>query len=80
MKAHRQEFSLAGMCRVLKVHRSGYYAWLSQPQSARAIANVALTHRIRICMSKVWGFMAAPGSFMTCAKRESFAVRTAWPG
>jgi len=25
------------MCRVLRVHRSGYYAWLRQPTSARAI-------------------------------------------
>jgi putative transposase len=35
------------MCRVLKVHRSGYYAWLHEPQSPRAKANEALTVQIR---------------------------------
>jgi len=63
MKAHRQEFSLAGMCRVLKVHRSGYYAWLSQPQSARAIANVALTHRIRDLHEQSMGIYGSPRIF-----------------
>jgi transposase InsO family protein len=27
------------MCRVLKVHRSGYYVWLHEPLSTRAKAN-----------------------------------------
>jgi putative transposase len=35
MQAHRSEFHLATMCRVLKVERSGFYAWLRTPQSAR---------------------------------------------
>lgn len=36
MKAHRHEFRLRSMCRVLGVHPSGYYAWLRQPMSTRA--------------------------------------------
>ena len=36
MQAHQQQFRVAAMCRVLKVERSGYYAWLKCPQSARA--------------------------------------------
>jgi putative transposase len=44
---HRSEFSLAGMCRVLKVHRSGYYAWKIQPLSKRAIENAALLVEIK---------------------------------
>ena len=36
MHAHAQEFRLCAMCRVLKVNRAGYYAWLKSPQSARA--------------------------------------------
>ena len=36
MKAHRQEFRLCAMCRVLKVNRAGYYAWLQSPLSDRA--------------------------------------------
>jgi putative transposase len=36
MRDHRQEFRLTSMCRVLKVHRSGYYAWLKEPESKRS--------------------------------------------
>ncbi len=36
MKQHAGEFGLAAMCRVLRVHRSGYYAWLRSPASLRA--------------------------------------------
>jgi putative transposase len=35
------------MCRILKVHRSGYYAWLKHPHSARAMANAHLLWLIR---------------------------------
>ncbi|UNP27596.1 IS3 family transposase [Lysobacter gummosus] len=36
MKQHADEFGLAAMCRVLGINRSGYYAWLHAPASARA--------------------------------------------
>ena len=36
MEAHRQEFRLCAMCRVLKVNRAGYYAWKHRPLSDRA--------------------------------------------
>lgn len=36
MRDHVREFRLSSMCRVLEVHRSGYYAWLSSPLSERA--------------------------------------------
>lgn len=36
MQAHRHEFRLCAMCRVLGVHRSGYYAWVAQAGSLRA--------------------------------------------
>jgi len=35
MQAHRHEFRLCAMCRVLGVHRSGYYAWVAQAGSLR---------------------------------------------
>lgn len=36
MRAHAAEFRLRTMCRVLRVHASGYYVWLREPRSARA--------------------------------------------
>ncbi len=35
MRAHTDEFSLTGMCRVLSVSRSGYYGWCARGSSAR---------------------------------------------
>lgn len=35
MRGHSGEFRLCAMCRVLGVHRSGYYAWLRNGPSAR---------------------------------------------
>ncbi|AZR23007.1 IS3 family transposase [Xanthomonas vasicola] len=36
MQAHREEFRVRAMCRVLRVNRAGYYAWLKSPDSKRA--------------------------------------------
>ena len=47
MKVSQAEFAVCTMCRVLKVSRSGYYAWLQQPVSNRAREDAALTERIR---------------------------------
>ncbi|KZN68184.1 transposase [Pseudoalteromonas luteoviolacea CPMOR-1] len=35
------------MCSVLNVHRSGFYAWLNEPESIRAIENKQLTKEIK---------------------------------
>ena len=35
------------ICRVLRVHRSGYYAWLKKPLSERAVEDKRLLGRIR---------------------------------
>lgn len=35
IKQHADEFSLAAMCRMLGIHRSGYCAWLKEPASDR---------------------------------------------
>jgi putative transposase len=43
-KAHHD---VAALCRLLKVSRSGFYAWRSRPRSARALADEVLTEQIR---------------------------------
>jgi len=40
-------YDLTVLCRLLKVSRSGFYAWLRRPLSARAIADQVLTEQIR---------------------------------
>lgn len=40
--AHRDEFSVARMCRQLTVSRSGYCQWRTRPPSPRAQVNMAL--------------------------------------
>jgi len=36
IRAHRHEYSVEAMCRVLEAAASGYYDWLMQPVSKRA--------------------------------------------
>ena len=36
IKQHADEYSIRRLCLTLKVHPSGYYAWLAEPQSLRA--------------------------------------------
>lgn len=47
MLNHCDEFGVATMCRILRVHRSGYYAWLRNPQSIRAKEDKRLLGLIR---------------------------------
>jgi len=47
IKAHQTEFSVRAMCRVLKVHHSGFYAWVKSPISRRAKEEQRLTARIK---------------------------------
>jgi putative transposase len=69
IQAHRHEFKLTSMCRVLKVHRSGYYGWLDEPNSARAKANEELTTKIRESYDQSMGIYGSPRIF--CDLREA---------
>jgi hypothetical protein len=47
MTSYESEYEVKGMCRVLGVSRSGYYAWCNRAESKRAQANERLLVRIR---------------------------------
>ena len=47
MQQHKTEFPISVMCEVLSVSRSGYYAWLKNPESKRKQSNSKLGEKIR---------------------------------
>ena len=48
------------MCRVLSVHRSGYYAWKLKPQSKRALADTKLLSDIKQSYNNSYGIYGSP--------------------
>jgi putative transposase len=59
IRAPQTEFGVRAMCRVLRVHFSGFYAWLKEPLSRRALEDVRQTDLIRQAWSdsgKVYGY------------------------
>lgn len=47
IKQYAGQFSISALCRVMKVARSGYYAWCSRAPSKRETANQQLTEQIK---------------------------------
>ena len=47
MREHRAEFRVSVMCRLLRVHRSGYYAWLRSPLATRTREDARLAGLIK---------------------------------
>jgi putative transposase len=77
IKAHRQEFDTAVMCRLLGVSRSGFYAWLQNPLSDRAVEDHRLLGLIRAAYAASHGVYGAPRIFLdlreageTCSKHR----------
>ena len=64
IKAHRGEFSVQALCRVLDVAPSGYYAWLQQPLSNRAQEDARLLRLIRASFAASQGIYGAPRVFL----------------
>ena len=59
IKAHRIQFHIRAMCRMLCVHPSGFYAWLKRPLSNRAKEDIRQTKLIKDAWhvsGKVYGY------------------------
>jgi putative transposase len=77
IKAHRNQFSVQEMCRVLEVAQKEYYDWLKPPVSNRAQENARLLRRIRASFVSSHGIYGAPRVFLdlreagaTCSKHR----------
>ena len=60
ISAHRETFKVGRMCTLLKVSRSGYYAWLKRPESRRSRENRALEDKIRVFHAASHGIYGSP--------------------
>ena len=59
IKVHRPQFSVRVMCRMLCVHPSGFYAWLKQPFSKRAVEDTRQINMLQEAWEdsgKVYGY------------------------
>jgi len=60
IKAHRGEYDVSTICRVLDVARAGYYAWLREPQSSRSREDARLLGLIQASYKASYGVYGAP--------------------
>lgn len=77
IEAHRREYPVQMMCRLLEVAPSGYYEWLHHPISDRAKEDVRLLRLIRAAFVASHGVYGAPRIFLdlceageTCSKHR----------
>ena len=64
IRAHRDEYSVQTMCRVLGVAPSGYYEWIKRPISNRAREDARLLRLIRASFTASQGMYGAPRVFL----------------
>ena len=58
--SERAHYEVSVLCRLLKVSRSGFYAWLTRPKSPRALADEVLTEQIRAAYNSNRKLYGAP--------------------
>ena len=59
MNEHRRDYAITLMCRVLRVARAGFYAWLQEPVSDHAREDARLLDLIRDSYSASHGVYGA---------------------
>lgn len=60
IEQHQAEFKISSMCRVLKVHRSGYYVWKVTPLSQRSLEDARLLIEIKRSYDDSYGIYGRP--------------------
>jgi putative transposase len=79
---HLKQFSIAAMCRALKISRSGYYDWCTRPPSKRSQRDAELSshivhlhgkHRRALGALKTWHVLNAQG--FECGKHRVARLR-----
>jgi putative transposase len=77
IKAQSATYPVQTLCRVLNVAPSGYYAWLKNPLSDRAVEDARLVRLIRASFAASQGIYGAPRVFLdlreageTCSKHR----------
>jgi putative transposase len=83
IEAHRWQFRIVAMCRVLEVSKAGYYAWRERKPSARAKADTLLSIQIRAIHRKSRGRYGSPmiqaelrdAGFLVARKRVARLMR-----
>ena len=79
---HRQLFSVRAMCRCLRIHPSGFYAWLKAPLSKRAKEDIRQTDSSERHGRTAARSMAIASYTMTCSIRVRPVAQTGlrvWP-
>jgi putative transposase len=64
IKAHRKQYSVQAMCRILGIAPSGYYDWIKQPLSNRAQEDARLLRLIRVSFTASQGIYGAPRVYL----------------
>jgi len=83
IERHRQLFSIRAMCSCLRVHLSGFYAWLKIPLSKRAVEDQRQTKLIKEAWDesgRVYGYQKLHEDLLDqseacCANREARLAR-----
>jgi putative transposase len=73
VKANQATDSVREMCRVLKVCKSGFYAWDERPMSARARADIGLSAKIHEIHRRSRGVYGAPNIHAELA--DAYGIR-----